>query len=40
MWETPTVELLIDVVEDFFSQLLERSSRLGEPTSGAREAAA
>jgi tRNA-dihydrouridine synthase B len=34
VWETPTIELLVDVVEDFFAQLLDRQHRLGLSPAG------
>jgi tRNA-dihydrouridine synthase B len=37
VWETPTVELLIDVVEDFFAQLMDRDRRLGERSEPAAD---
>ena len=34
VWATPTIERLVEVVEDFFTQLLERQRRLGLAPEG------
>jgi nifR3 family TIM-barrel protein len=34
VWETPSIELLVDVVEDYFAQLIERQRRLGLAPEG------
>jgi tRNA-dihydrouridine synthase B len=38
VWETPTIELLVDVVEDYFAQLIDRKERLGLSPDGDRGA--
>jgi len=36
VWDTPTVEQLVLVVEDYFAQLIDRQSRLGLSPNGDR----
>jgi nifR3 family TIM-barrel protein len=36
VWETPAIELLVEVVEDYFAQLIDRQDRLGLSPDGDR----